>query len=72
MHQTADDNEDRFDPEVTRTVCRNSYVDDVLKSVTIEGRAVWLAQQLIELMKQGGFHLTKFSSNRRKFLASDS
>ena len=23
VHQTADDNEDQFDPEVTRTVCRN-------------------------------------------------
>ena len=50
MHQTADDNEDQFDPEVTRTVCRNVYVD-VLKSVSNEGRAIWLAQQLIQLMK---------------------
>ena len=58
VHQTADDNEDQFDPEVTRTVCRNFYVDDVLKSVPNEGRAIWLAQQLIELMKKGGFHLT--------------
>ncbi|XP_073254422.1 uncharacterized protein [Porites lutea] len=69
VHQTADDNEDQFDPEVTRTVCRNFYVDDVLKSVPNEERAIWLAQQLIELMKKGGFHLTKFSSNSRKFLA---
>ena len=69
MHQTADDNEDQFDPEVTLTVCRNFYFDDVLKSVPNEGRAIWLAQQLIELMKKGGFHLTKFSSNSRKFLA---
>ena len=68
VHQTADDNDDQFDPEVTRTVCRNFYVDDVLKSVPNEGRAIWLARQLIELMKRGGFHLKKFSSKSRKFL----
>ena len=43
VHQTADDNEDQFDPEVTSTVCRNFYVDDVLKSVLNEERAIWLA-----------------------------
>ena len=41
----------------------------VLKSVPNEGRAIWLAQQLILLLKKGGFHLTKFSSNSCKFLA---
>ena len=34
VHQTADDNEDQFDPEVTRTVCINFYVDDVFKRGT--------------------------------------
>ena len=69
VHQTTDNNEEQFDPDVTRTVCRNFYVHDILKSVPNEGCAIWLAQQLIELMKKGGFHLTKFSSNSRKFLA---
>ena len=69
VHQTADDNEDQFYPDVTRTVCRNLYIDDVLKSVPNKGRAIWLKQQLIQLMKKGGFHLSKFSSNSRKFLA---
>ena len=68
VHETADDNEEQFDPEVTRTVCKNFYVD-VLKSVPNGGRTIWLAQQLIELMKKGGFHLTKFFNNRHRFLA---
>ena len=69
VHQTADDNEDQFYPEVTRTVCRNFHVEDVVKSVANERCAIWLARQLIQLMKKGGFHLKKFSSNSRKFLA---
>lgn len=60
MHQTAADKEDQFDPEVTHTMCRNFYVDDVLKSDPNERRSIRLAQQLIQPMKKGGFHLTKF------------
>ena len=69
VHQTADDNEDQYDPDVTRTVCTNFYVNDVIKSIPNEGHTIWLAQQLIEPMKKGGFHHTKFSSNSYKFLA---
>ena len=71
MQQTADDNEERFSPEaVINTVRRNFYVDDVLKSVLNEDNAIHLAEQLIQLMKEGGFHLTKFSTNSRKLLAT--
>ena len=49
---------------------RNFYVDDVLKSVPSEDNAVHLAEQLIQLMKEGGFNLTKFPSNSRKFVAT--
>ena len=66
--QTADDNEDRYGAEVINTVRRNFYVDDVLKSVPSEEKAVLPADQLIKLLKEGNFHLTKFSSNSRKLL----
>ena len=49
---------------------RNFYVDDVLKSVPNEENAIHLTEQLIQLMKEGGFHLTKFTSNSRKLLAT--
>ena len=70
MRQTADDNEERFGPEVTNTVRRNFYLDDILKSVPNEENAIHLTEQLIQLMKEGGFHLTKFTSNSRKLLAT--
>ena len=70
MQQTADDNEERFSPDVINSVRRNFYVDDVLKSVPNEDNAIHLAEQLIQLMKEGGFYLTKFASNSRKLLAT--
>jgi len=68
--QTADDNKERFGPEVIDTVRRNFNVVDVLKSVPDEENATRLAKQLIQLMKEGGFHPTKFASNSRKLLAT--
>ena len=70
MQQTADDNEERLSPEVINTVRRNFYLDDVLKSVPNEDNAIHLAEQLIQLMKEGGFNLTKFPSNSFKLLAT--
>ena len=58
VKQTADDNEERFSPEVINTVRRNFYVDDVLKSVPNEDNAIHLAEQLIQLRKEDVFHLT--------------
>jgi len=69
VRQTTDVNEERFGPELINTVRRNVYVDDVLKSVPNEENAIRLAEQLIQLMKEGGFHLTKLASNNRKLLA---
>ena len=63
LRQTANDNKGQYDPEVIKTVHRNFYVDDVLKSVPTTERAIWLAEQLTKLLREGGFHLTKFASN---------
>ena len=70
MQQTVDDNEEPLSPEVINTVRRNFYLDDVLKSVPNEDNAIHLAEQLIQLMKESGFHLTKFPSNSRKLLVT--
>jgi hypothetical protein len=70
LRQIADDNERKFDKEVTRTLRRNFYVDDILKSVSTIPKAVWLVEQLTKLPEEGGFHLTKFISNNRDVLAS--
>ena len=70
LRQIADDNESKFDQEVIRTLRRNFYVDDNLKSASTIPKAIWLAEQLTKLLAEGGFHLTKFISNNRDVLAS--
>ena len=70
LSMTAQDNEENYPPEVIRTVHRNFYVDDVLKSVPNTDQAIPLASDLMKLLREGGFHLTKFASNSRELLAS--
>ena len=64
MQRTAKDSND-FDPEVTRSVEKNSYVDDYLKSVESHEKAIRLVDQLRNLLARGGFTLTKWVSNSR-------
>ncbi|XP_068674574.1 uncharacterized protein [Montipora foliosa] len=64
------DNEETYSPEVIKAVHRNFYVDDVLKSVPTPEQAVHLASDLVKLLKEGGFRLTKFASNSREVLQS--
>ena len=49
---------------------RNFYVDDCLKSVASEHRAVRLVDQLRRLLSNGGFRLTKWISNSRDVIES--
>ena len=70
LSMTAQDNERKYSPEVIRTVRRNFYVDDVLKSVPSTEQAVHLTSDLAKLLKEGGFRLTKFASNSREVLQS--
>ena len=68
LKQTADDNETKYGKLVTDVVRRNFYVDDLLKSTVTVEQAIELALKLIALLKEGGFRLTKFPSNRREVL----
>ncbi|CAG2250996.1 unnamed protein product [Mytilus edulis] len=65
LKKTAIDNGELFETEIASTVERNFYVDDLLKSVDTEERAVQLATDLREIMKRGGFRLTKWLSNSK-------
>ena len=47
---------------------RNVYVDDCLKSVATVPETFRLANQLVQLLAKGGFHLTKWVSNSREVL----
>ena len=63
LKRTADDNMTDFDIDTINTVKRNFYVDDCLKSTSDDATAIELFYQLTELLKRGGFHLTKWTSN---------
>ena len=69
LKKTASSFGKEFDPEVTDTVDKNMYVDDLMKSVDQTEKAVMLANQLQDLLKKGGFRLTKWPSNDQKLLA---
>ena len=68
VRKTAEDHKADFDEEIiNNTVNKNFYVDDCLKSVPTISKAV---NQLTALLAKGGFHLTKWLSNRCEVLAS--
>jgi hypothetical protein len=70
LKKTAEDNKSGYGLDVLKTVERNFYVDDCLKSVRDESQAISLIDQLRRLLASGGFKLTKWSSNSRPVLMS--
>ncbi|KAK3726167.1 hypothetical protein QZH41_019199, partial [Actinostola sp. cb2023] len=68
LQRTADDNAMKYDKETIYTIRNNFYVDDCLKSVETEDKALQLVDELRELLKKGGFNLTKWVSNSRKVI----
>ena len=68
LRKTAEDNRLNFPPEVLNTIKRNFYVDDCLKSLPEEQRAVEHVGSLCTLLSRGGFKLTKWVSNSRDVL----
>ena len=70
LRKTAEDNKALFDPQIIHTVQRNFYVDDCLKSVNSDHDAINLVKDLTELLKTGGFRLTKWLSNSRQVMES--
>ena len=70
LKKTAADNWADFNSKAVRTVEQNFYVDDCLKSVDSEGDAIHLSSELSQLLKRGGFRLTKWLSNKCKVIES--
>ena len=68
--RAAQDNSARFSPETIQTVQKNFYVDDLLKSVHSVEDAKKLVKELTELLKLGGFRLTKWNSNNNEVIES--
>ena len=70
LQRTAEDHKDEFDEETVKTVRKNFYVDDCLKSALNVEKAKRLATQLREILAKGGSRLTKWASNSREVMAS--
>ena len=70
LQKTAKDNACEFDKETIETLEKDFYVDDLLKSVTTEDKAIQLLSNLTKLLNKGGFRLTKFTSNSRRVLSA--
>lgn len=69
LKRVAKDNSD-FDNETVQTINDNFYVDDYLKSVKTEKKAIDLVQDISELLQRGGFRITKWITNNRQVLKS--
>ena len=63
-------NKSNFDIEVNNTVRKNFYVDDCLKSKPTTESGIKHSSDLRTLLSNGGFRLTKWSSNDRDVLKS--
>ncbi|KAK7896104.1 hypothetical protein WMY93_021429 [Mugilogobius chulae] len=70
LRKCAEDNRDQFNKQAVDTVLHNFYVDDCLKSVSTEEKAVQLYHNLRAICQTGGFKLTKWISNNRMVLSA--
>ena len=70
MKITAAENKKKFGKEAAQTLNNNCYVDDLLKSVANEDIAVQLIKKVAGMYHEGGFNLTKFTSNSKRVLQS--
>ena len=68
LQRTASENDQDFDADIVKTVQRNFYVDDCLKSVDTTDKAVEVARKTRELLARGGFNLTKWISNKKEVI----
>ena len=70
LQRTASDNREYFTEAAIKTVERDFYVDDLLKSVDTVAEAVKLSGELRNILKCGGFCLHKWMSNSKEVLQS--
>ena len=68
LKMTARENMEKFQPVTIESILTSFYVDDFLTSVIDEQQAIKLANELMNIMKLGGFQLTKFLSNKEEVI----
>ena len=70
LKNTAPENDTKYGTEFAETLTKNSYVDDMLKSVSNEKTGIKVIQSVRKICADGGFNLTRFVSNKMQELAS--
>ena len=70
LQRTTRDQQGTFSEDVIHAIQRNFYMDDLLASKQSSDEATVLAKDLIEVLKTGGFRLTKWMSNSREVLTA--
>ena len=68
--RSSRNNQEMFSEEAVRTLMRNFYVNDCLKSIKGETEAISLVSELRTLLSKGEFQLTKWISNSRRVIKS--
>ena len=69
LRKTASDNQEEYGNDAAETLRKSFYVDDLLKSVNTREFASKLVDDVRQMCKAGGFHLTKFICNDKQVLA---
>ena len=69
LRRTAIEIENKYGKDAAETVKNNFYVDDMLKSVENEDKAITLMKDVKLMCQEGGFNLTKFSSSSKRVFA---
>ncbi|KAJ8722107.1 hypothetical protein PYW08_004509 [Mythimna loreyi] len=69
LHQTADD-EGKEEPRAVQSIKSNFFMDDWLDGADDTESAISLAKTVTNILRRGGFQLTKWSSNDIHFLKS--
>ena len=65
LKRTSIDYCKEFGEDVSSTLKKNFYVDDLLKSVRSVSEAIKLISQVTIMCRKGGFNLTQFVSNNK-------
>ena len=70
LRKTAKDNSAFFCEDVVKSVEKDFYVDDLLKSFPRNLHSMKFAKDSMHLLSKGGFHLTKWYGSSKEVLAS--
>ncbi|XP_071493377.1 uncharacterized protein [Diadema antillarum] len=68
LQRTADEHVKSSFRDVVEIIHRNFYVDDCLYSTDSVEKAIETTEELTKTCQKGGFHLTKWNSNKREVL----